>query len=104
MWCVCRGEMNAAGAGGGGVGTGAGGDEGEGNNVFEPHPDHLPTMDEWRRLLKRIRRKQKRYGAYESLLVHVLEKWNSVSKSQVHGLMLAIDKAYGKKTEMSYPI
>ena len=88
------GEGVGAGAGGGGVGGEGGG------GAFVAHPDRLPSISEWRRLLKRIEKKRKRAAAYESLVVHILRNWDSVNRNQAHGMMLAIDRAYGRQPEV----
>ena len=97
MWCVCGvGEMS-------GVGTGAGdgGDEGEGGGgVFAPHPDRRPSIGEWRRVLRRIAKKQKKLKAYESLIVHILTKWNDIDRNQMHGILLSIEKAHGQSNDV----
>ena len=88
------GEGVGAGAGGGGVGGEGGG------GAFVAHPDRLPSIGQWRRLLKRIEKKRKRAAAYESLVVHILRNWDSVNRNQAHGMMLAIDRAYGRQPEV----
>lgn len=94
------GAAGATGVGGAGAEAGTGAGEGGGGGAFEPHPDRRPSIGEWRRLLRRIARKQKRASAYEALVVHVLTNWHSVTRNQVHGTMMAIDKAYGRRSEM----
>ena len=102
------GEMNVAGAagpagGGEGVGAGAGGGDvgGEGGGgAFVAHPDRLPSIGQWRKLLRRIEKKRRRSAAYESLLVHIVRNWDSVTRNEIHGMVMSIDKAYGRRSEI----
>ena len=102
------GEMNVAGAagpagGGEGVGAGAGGGDvgGEGGGgSFVAHPDRLPSIGQWRRVLRRIAKKQRKLKAYESLIVHILSKWNGIDRNQVHGILHSIDKAHGHSNDV----
>jgi hypothetical protein len=32
--------------------------------------------------------------------VHILRNWDSVNRNQAHGMMLAIDRAYGRQPEV----
>jgi len=91
---VGGGEGVGAGAGGGGVGGEGGG------GAFVAHPDRLPSISQWRKLLRRIEKKQRKLQAYESLIVHILRNWDSVNRNEVHGMVLAIDKAYGRRPEV----